>query len=93
VSAALLIRRWRSGGAVWFNALGLLDMLTALVLGFLGGLGAHPVLAATPSTQALTLLPLALTPTTVVPMAMALHMVSLARLRATTRAVAAPVPA
>ena len=93
VSAVLLARRWRPGRAVLFNVLGLLDLVTALTLGVLGGLGVHPVLAVTPSTLAVTLLPLALIPTTVVPLDLALHVVSLTRLRTATRAVAAPVPA
>lgn len=93
VSAVLLASRFRPGRAVWFNALGVLDLVTALTLGFLGGLGAHPILAVTPSTLAVTLLPIVLIPTATVPLDLALHVVSLARLRSTTRSVATPVPA
>ena len=63
----------------------------AQALGFLGGLGAHPMLAMTPTTHAVTLLPLALIPTTAVPLATALHIVSPTRLRTATRPVAASV--
>lgn len=93
VSAMLLARRWRPGRVVWFNVLGLLDLVTALTIGFLGGLSAHPVLAVSPSTLAVTLLPLALIPTAAVPLATALHVMSLARLRTATHSAAAPVPA
>lgn len=92
VSTMLLLRRWTPGRAVWLNVMGLVDLVGALTLGFLGGLGAHPILAMTPTTQAVTLLPLALVPTTAVPLATALHIVSLARLRTATRPLAASVP-
>jgi hypothetical protein len=39
----------------------------------------------TPSTEAVALLPLALIPTTAVPLAVALHVVSMQRLRVLTR--------
>jgi hypothetical protein len=92
VSAVLLVRRWRPGRAVWFNLLGLLDLVTAVTIGFLGGLSTHPVLALTPSTLGVTLLPLVLIPTTAVPLATALHVMSLARLSTVTRSAAVPVP-
>jgi hypothetical protein len=61
--------------AVWFNLFGLLD---------LAGLGPWRPLEVTPSTESLSLLPLALVPTVAVPLALALHLVSLARLRTPT---------
>lgn len=85
VSALLLMRRWTRGGAIWVNVFGLVDLVVALTLGFLGGLSAHPILAVTPSTVAMTLLPLTLIPTAVVPLDSALHVLSLIRLRAATR--------
>ena len=66
--------------AVRFNVLGLLDLVVALGLGVL--LGPPWLLGGTPSTEALRLLPLALVPTVAVPLAVALHLVSLRRLGA-----------
>jgi hypothetical protein len=68
--------------AVWFNRFGILDLVVALTIGFLAGLGPWQPLAVTPSTEPLSLLPLALVPTVAVPLAIALHLVSLRRLRA-----------
>lgn len=93
VAAILLARRWKPGRAVWFNVLGLVDLVVAVTLGMLGGLATHPILAVSPSTLAMTLLPLTLIPTTVVPLDAALHVFSLARLRRATRATALPAPA
>ena len=66
-------------GAVRFNVLGLLDLIVAVSIGFL--LGPFGPLEVTPSTEALRLLPLALIPTAAVPLAIALHIVSLRQLR------------
>jgi hypothetical protein len=63
-------------GAIRFNVLGILDLVVAGIIGFL----------LLPSTEPLTLLPLALIPTTAVPLAVALHIVSLRRLHAAARA-------
>src|SRR5215207_1526245 len=75
VAAPFVARRLARGtghtGAVRFNVLGILDLVVAGVIGFL-------LLA---STAPLTLLPLALIPTAAVPLAVALHIVSLLRLR------------
>jgi len=90
VEAAFLARRMRRGvvgrGAVWFNIFGLLDLVVAITIGLTAGLGPTRLLAVTPSTEAITLLPLALILTTMVPLATALHLTSLARLRRTARA-------
>jgi hypothetical protein len=67
--------------AVWFNLFGILDLVVALSIGFLAGLGPWQPLEVTPSTEPLSLLPLALVPTVAVPLAVALHLVSLSRLR------------
>jgi hypothetical protein len=64
-------------GALWFNILGLVDLVVAVGVGYLAGLGPVRILDVTPSTQAITLLPLALIPLTAVPLAAALHVVSL----------------
>jgi hypothetical protein len=67
--------------AVYFNLLGLLDLVIVLGIGFLAGLGPYHPIDVTPSTEQLTLLPLALVPTVAVPVAMTLHIVSLTQLR------------
>jgi hypothetical protein len=68
--------------AVRFNLLGILDLAVAVTIAFLAGLDS---LAVTPSTEPLTLLPLALVATVAVPLAVALHIVSLRRLRPLAR--------
>jgi hypothetical protein len=75
--ALQLARGTGRAAAVRFNVLGILDLVVAGIVGFLL-LGLVEV---TPSTAPLTLLPLALIPTTAVPLAVALHIVSLRRLR------------
>jgi hypothetical protein len=87
-----LSRRSDRTGAVWFNVLGIVDLVVAVTIGFLAAPGPANLLSVTPSTEAVTLLPLALIPTTVVPLAIALHVVSLHRLRAAHRT-AAPTAA
>jgi len=93
VSALVVARRLASGaggsrrGAVWFNVLGIVDLVVAVGIGFMAGLGPLNVLDVTPSTAPLGLLPLVLIPTTAVPLAVALHVVSLRQL-----AVRRPVP-
>jgi hypothetical protein len=86
LAAPLVARRLAQGGghsrAVWFNLFGLLDLVVALSIGFLAGLGPWRPLEVTPTTEPLSLLPLALIPTVAVPLAIALHLVSLRRLRA-----------
>jgi hypothetical protein len=61
--------------AVRFNLLGLLDLVVALGLGVL--LGPPWLLGGTPSTEVLRLLPSALIPTAAVPLALALHILTL----------------
>src|SRR5262245_45210206 len=79
--AALVVARRLAGGtgrrdALWFNALGLADLVVALALATLARF-----LLVTPSIEPLRLLPLALVGGAAVPLAMALHVVSLGRLR------------
>jgi hypothetical protein len=78
--ARRLVRGDRSG-AVWFNVLGLIDLVVAVSLGSLAALGPSRILAVSPSTADIALLPLVLIPTAAVPLAFALHVISLARLR------------
>ncbi|HEV8651630.1 MAG TPA: hypothetical protein VG276_20110 [Actinomycetes bacterium] len=84
VAAPLVARRLARGSghsrAMWFNLFGILDLVVALSIGFLAGLGPWRPLEVTPSTEPLSLLPLALVPTVAVPLAIALHIVSLRRL-------------
>jgi hypothetical protein len=75
--ARRLARDNGTAGAVRFNVLGILDLIVAGIIGFML-LGLVEV---TPSTAPLFLLPLALIPTSAVPLAVALHIVSLRRLR------------
>jgi hypothetical protein len=88
-AAARFLRGDGRSAMVWFNILGLADLVIAVSIGVLAGLVPAQVLEVTPSTLALTVLPLALIPTTAVPLAAALHVTSLARLRRT--AVSQPV--
>jgi hypothetical protein len=89
LAAPSVARRLAPGGgrtrAVWFNLFGILDLVVALTIGFLAGLGPWRPLEVTPSTEPLSLLPLALVPTTAVPLAIALHLVALRRLRTVAR--------
>lgn len=67
--------------AVWFNVIGIVDLVVAAGIGYLAGLGPTQVLHVTPSTEPLALLPLALVPISAVPLTLALHVVSLRALR------------
>jgi hypothetical protein len=80
-------------GAVWFNVMGIVDLVVAVSLGFLAGLGPLRVLDSDPSTLAVTLVPLVLIPTTAVPLAAALHVLSLRRLRSASSRVLVRRPA
>lgn len=85
LAAPFVAQRLRRGivgpGALWFNVLGLVDLVVALGVGFAAGLSPARLLFVTPSTEAIALLPLVLIPTTIVPLAAALHVISLAKLR------------
>lgn len=77
-------------GALWFEALGILDLVVALALGALTIL---QIVDVTPVNHAITELPLALIPTVPVPVILTLQIVStlqLLRLRPRARALAAP---
>jgi hypothetical protein len=110
IAAPLVARRLSQGtghrAALWFNALGLTDLVVALTL---GGLTGYQLLNVTPSSAPISELPLALIPTAAVPLLFALHITSLVTLvkasrpapsaaaplisGATPRAAAAPSPA
>jgi len=97
VEAVFIARNLRRGivdrTTVWFNVLGLLDLVVALAIGVMAAPGLARLLVVSPSTEAISLLPLVLIPTTIVPLAVALHVLSLRKLRvaAETATVAAPV--
>jgi hypothetical protein len=97
VEAVFIARNLRRGivdrSTVWFNVLGLLDLVVALAIGVMAAPGLARLLVVSPSTEAISLLPLVLIPTTIVPLAVALHVLSLRKLRvaAETATVAAPV--
>jgi hypothetical protein len=71
--------------AIRFHWYGIGDLVLALTIGFFAGLGPWLLIDIAPTTEALALLPLALVPTTAVPLTITLHIVSLQRLRAATR--------
>jgi hypothetical protein len=80
-----LTHRGDRTGAVWFNWLGIVDLTVAVSIGFLAAPGPANLFSVSPSTSAIATLPLVLIPTTAVPLAVALHVVSLRRLRAARR--------
>ncbi len=78
--AAFFVAR-RETQTAWFHVLGLLDLVVAVSIGFLAGLGPAQLLPASPSTLAVSVLPLVLIPTAAVPLVAALHVAALTRLR------------
>jgi hypothetical protein len=85
IEAVFIARNLRRGmvsrRAVWyFNVLGLVDLVVALIIGFAAAPAVVRLLLVSPSTEAISLLPLALIPATAVPLAAALHLLSLRRL-------------
>lgn len=94
IAAALVARRLSRGtgrrAALWFNAFGLADLVVALTLGALTG---YQLLNVTPTSAAISELPLALIPTVAVPLLLALHITSLFTLAEAPRsASSAPDP-
>ena len=85
IAAPLMARRLARGQgyaeARRFHWYGIGDLVVALTIGFFAGLGPWLLIDVTPTTDALALLPLALVPTTAVPLTITLHIASLRRLR------------
>jgi hypothetical protein len=86
IAAPFVARRLAQGtghrGALWFNALGIVDLVVALgVAGLIG----YRIIHVTPAVDAIGELPLALIPTATVPLLLALHIVSALQLRRTSR--------
>ncbi|HEY7429266.1 MAG TPA: hypothetical protein VH641_00880 [Streptosporangiaceae bacterium] len=77
IAAPPVARRLARGtgrrAGLWFNAFGMTDLVVALTIGALTGFG---LLNVTPSSVAITELPLALIPTATVPLLLALHITS-----------------
>ena len=86
--AAPLVARGLTRGtsrraALWFNAFGLADLISALTLGALTG---YQLVHVTPSGAPISQLPLVLIPTVAVPLLLALHITSISALARTPRA-------
>jgi hypothetical protein len=86
ISAPFVARKLARGDgrrrAVWFNALGIVDLVVALSL---GGLTGYQIIHVTPAADAISELPLVLIPTTTVPLLLALHITSILQLVRTSR--------
>jgi len=92
IAAPLVARRLAQGNgrrhaALWFNAFGMTDLISALTL---GALTAYHLINVTPSGAPISELPLALIPTAAVPLLFALHITSVSAL---VRAPRTPLPA
>ena len=90
--AAPFVARRSRRGLVWFNALGILDLVVAVSVGFLAGQGPTDLIPSMPSTAQIALLPLALIPTSAVPLALALHVASLNRVAKASENGRSPAP-
>jgi len=81
IAAPFVARRLAQGGghrgALWFNALGIVDLVVALGL---GGLTGYQIIHVTPAADAISELPLVLIPTATVPLLIALHIASIFQL-------------
>ena len=91
IAAPIVARKLAQGtgrrGALWFNAFGMTDLISALTLGALTG---YQLVNVSPSGAAISELPLALIPTAAVPLLFALHITSVPALLRPRRA---PLPA
>jgi len=91
IAAPLVAFRLAQGtgrhAALWFNAFGMTDLISALTL---GALTAYHLINVTPSGAPISELPLALIPTAAVPLLFALHITSVSAL---VRAPRTPLPA
>jgi hypothetical protein len=87
VAAAGAVLAWRAyrgardpAGLFWFNVFGLADIVVAVFFGVTSAPGLLHALHVTPTTAAMTLLPLALVPSVGVPVMVSMHVVSLHQL-------------
>jgi hypothetical protein len=87
IAAPRVVRRLALGtghrSALWFNALGITDLVVAVGL---GALTEFQIINVTPVNSAISQLPLALVPTVAVPVLFALHIVSIRQLLIAQRA-------
>lgn len=82
ISAPFIARHLaKRSAAIRFHLLGIADLVIALSIGFLAGLGPVQVFHGAATTLSLSQLPLALIPTVAVPAALTLHVISLTQLR------------
>jgi hypothetical protein len=85
ISASRIASRVRAGrpraGIIW-NILGLADLVMAIVLGVTAAPGALHLMATNPTTLAMSITPMVLVPTFMVPLSMWLHIISLRSLTA-----------
>lgn len=77
------------GLALAFNVVGLIDLVMAVVTGFLSAPSPLQVFTTAPSTELMTLLPMVLVPTFLVPTFLVVHSISLRGLLAERRSLAA----
>ena len=86
VAAPFMARRLAQGtghrGALWFEALGITDLVVALGL---GGLTGYQIIHVTPVNSAISELPLAVIPTVGVPVLLALHIIATRQLLSAAR--------
>jgi hypothetical protein len=85
LTAPVIARRLRRGdtrGAIAFHALGILDLVVAIGMGFFSAPGPYQIFTGPVTTAAMTVLPLILIPTVLVPLSIAIHIVAIRRLHA-----------
>lgn len=82
-------RAGRHGLAMAFNIVGVLDLVMAVVTGFLSAPSPLRVFTTTPSTEVMTMLPMVLVPAFLLPALLTVHAISIRRLLAARRGVAA----
>ncbi|HLP75363.1 MAG TPA: hypothetical protein VK327_00460 [Candidatus Paceibacterota bacterium] len=68
---------------IWWNVLGLLDLVTAVALGILASNGPLGILASGATTRVMGQFPLSLIPTFLVPLFIILHLIALFKARST----------
>jgi hypothetical protein len=82
-------RAGRHGLAIAFNVVGVLDLVLAVGTGFLSAPSPLQVFSTNPSTEAMTVLPMVLVPAFLLPALLTVHAISIRRLIAARRSVAA----
>jgi len=92
LGAASALRRGDMRAALGWNALGLLDLAVAIGIGVASAPGPLHLVTTTPSTLALTVPPLVIIPTFLVPLSIWLHVVSLRSLLSRGRVTRAEAP-